>query len=167
MIGILEEWEMCPSKVLEFLVQNRIQTPQPSHSGHSSYPCHSSNPLSSQSSSCPSYSTHPSHPGYLSYPGNPSHHSIPLIPVTLVIPVTPVILVILAGLSLILLLVAGEVAGSRGAPRSPKKFLKCNFYRFPKGITAQKSNLHQEQSYHWRFYDDHVFIKENYNILRH
>ena len=144
MIGILEEWEMCPSKVLEFLVQNRIQTPHPSHSGHSSYPCHSSNPLSSQSSSCPSYSTHPSHPGYLSYPGNPSHHSIPLIPVTLVIPVTPVILVILAGLSLrfqvagYLLLVAGEVASSRGAPRSPKKFLKCNFYRFPKGITAQK-----------------------------
>ena len=37
-----------------------------------------------------------------------------------------------------LLLVAGEVASSRGAPRSPKKFLKCNFYRFPKGITAQK-----------------------------
>ena len=37
-----------------------------------------------------------------------------------------------------LLLVAGEVASSRGAPCSPKKFLKCNFYRFPKGITAQK-----------------------------
>ena len=49
-----------------------------------------------------------------------------------------------AGLSLrfqvagYLLLVAGEVASSHGAPRSPKKFLKCNFYRFPKGITAQK-----------------------------
>ena len=31
----------------------------------------------------------------------------------------------------------------------------------------QKSNLYQEHSYHKRFYDDHVFIKENYNILRH
>ena len=39
-----------------------------------------------------------------------------------------------------LLLVAGEVASSHGAPPhpSPKKFLKCNFYRFPKGITAPK-----------------------------
>ena len=37
-----------------------------------------------------------------------------------------------------LLLVAGEVASSRGVPRSRKKFLKCNFYCFPKGITVQK-----------------------------
>ena len=53
-------------------------------------------------------------------------------------------LLVVTGLSLrfqvagYLLLVAGEVASSRGAPSSPKKFLKCNFYRFPKGITAQK-----------------------------
>ena len=38
-----------------------------------------------------------------------------------------------------LLLVAGEVASSHGAPPlPPKKFLKCNFYRFPEGITAPK-----------------------------
>ena len=40
-----------------------------------------------------------------------------------------------------LLLVAGEVASSRGAPSSPKKFLKYNFYRFPKGITAPKKAI--------------------------
>ena len=40
-----------------------------------------------------------------------------------------------------LLLVAGEVASSHGAPShppSPKKVLKCSFYRFRKGITAPK-----------------------------
>ena len=37
-----------------------------------------------------------------------------------------------------LLLVAGEVASSHGAPLPPKKFLKSNFYRFPEGITAPK-----------------------------
>ena len=37
-----------------------------------------------------------------------------------------------------LLLVAGEVASRHGAPLPPKKFWKCDFYRFPKGITAPK-----------------------------
>ena len=37
-----------------------------------------------------------------------------------------------------LLLVAGEVTSSHGDPPTPKKFLKCNFYRFPKGIPAPK-----------------------------
>ena len=36
------------------------------------------------------------------------------------------------------LLVAGEVTSSHGDPPTPKKFLKCNFYRFPKGIPAPK-----------------------------
>ena len=36
-----------------------------------------------------------------------------------------------------LLLVAGEVASNHGAP-PPKKFLKCNFYCFRKGITTPK-----------------------------
>ena len=37
-----------------------------------------------------------------------------------------------------LLLVAGEVTSSHGDPPTPKKFLKCNFYHFPKGIPARK-----------------------------
>ena len=37
-------------------------------------------------------------------------------------------------------------------------------YRPPKAIFIKSS---KEYSYHKRFYDDHVFIKENYNILRH
>jgi len=51
-----------------------------------------------------------------------------------------------AGLSLrfqvagYLLLVAGEVASSHEAP-TPKKFLKYNFYRFPKGITTPKKTI--------------------------
>ena len=52
---------------------------------------------------------------------------------------------VLTGLSLrfqvagYLLLVAGEVASSHGAdPPRNKKFFKCNFYRFPKGITTPK-----------------------------
>ena len=39
-----------------------------------------------------------------------------------------------------LLLVAGEVASSHEAP-TPKKFLKYNFYHFPKGITDPKKAI--------------------------
>ena len=39
-----------------------------------------------------------------------------------------------------LLFIAGEVASSNGRPPPPppKRFLKCNFYHFSKGITAPK-----------------------------
>ena len=53
-----------------------------------------------------------------------------------------------AGLSLrfqvagYLLIVAGEVTSSHGdPPPPPKKFLKWNFYRFPKGIPASKKGI--------------------------
>ena len=66
-----------------------------------------------------------------------------------------------------LLLVAGEVASSHGVPPPPKKFLKCNFYRFPKGVTVPKKQSSSRVQLSYSYYDDHVFIKENYNILRH
>ena len=88
-----------------------------------------------------------------------------------------------------LLVVAGEVTSSHGdpppppLPRSfwsatstvskrhsrPKKaiFIKSTAIIIRFMFPPQKSNLHQEYSYHYQVYDDHVFIKENYNILRH
>ena len=70
---------------------------------------------------------------------------ITIIIITIVIIIITIIIII-AGLSLrfqvagCLLLVAGEVASSHEAP-TPKKFLKYNFYRFPKGITAPKKAI--------------------------
>ena len=72
-----------------------------------------------------------------------------------------------------LLLVAGEVASSHGAPPPslPQEVFEVQLlpfskthYRPPKAIVIKSS---KEYNYHKRFYDDHVFIKENYNILRH
>ena len=67
-----------------------------------------------------------------------------------------------------LLLVAGEVASSREAP-PPEVFevqllpFSKRSYRPQKAIFI-KSTAHTAPGY--SYYDDHVFIKEHYNILR-
>ena len=67
-----------------------------------------------------------------------------------------------------LLLVAGEVASSHGAPRRPpQEVFEVQLLPFLKRHYHPKSNVHQEYCYHQRFYDDHVFVKKNYYILKH
>ena len=67
------------------------------------------------------------------------------------------------------------VVSSRGSrkqswsiPRPPlRNFWSATSAVFQKALPPPKSNLHQGYSFLKRFYDDHIFIKENFNILRH
>ena len=88
----------------------------------------------------------------------------------------------LSGLSLrfqvggYLLLVAGEVASSHGAPAPlppPPQPLRQDVFEVQlrpfskRHYRPQKAIFIKSIAIISGFYDDHVFIKENYNILRH
>ena len=68
-----------------------------------------------------------------------------------------------------LLLVAGEVASSHGVPPPPppQEVFEVQLLPFSKGVTAPKKQSSSRVQLSYSYYDDHVFIKENYNILRH